>query len=102
MRGLCNGDYYKDSIRDIRETYQLNFDLVPEIHEALIETYALLGEKAVRVTYDNGVEITVNWGSVPCPEAEPLSLKIVREGTELFYRKYNASERRDVIHETEP
>lgn len=102
MRGLCNGDYYKDSIRDIRETYQLNFDLVPEIHEALIETYALLGEKAVRVTYDNGVEITVNWGSVPCPEAESLSLKIVREGTELFYRKYNASERRDVIHETEP
>ena len=101
MRGLCNGDFYKDSIRDIGETYRLNFDLIPEIHEALIEKYVLLGEKAVRITYDNGVEITVNYGSVPCPEADVLSLRIVRSGTEIFYKKYNATGKGEEIHEKE-
>ena len=101
MRGLCNGDYYEDSIRDIAETYRLNFDLVPEIHEAFIEKYVLLGEKAVRLTYDNGVEITVNYGFEPCQEAEPLSLKITRKGTEIFYKKYNATKEGEAIHEKE-
>ena len=99
MRGLCNGDYYEDSIRDIKETYRISFELIPDVHEALMEKYETLGEHAVRITYDNGYEITVNYGFRAHPDAEALSLNIVKDGKEIYYKKFDSTDKGETIYE---
>lgn len=58
-RALANGDAFRDSIRDIRKTYQINFERIPEIHTAAFESYCE-SDGAVRLAYDCGVALEIN------------------------------------------
>jgi len=70
------GDYYKDSIRDIREGYRIAFEELPDIHVEMVEDYEELAPEASRIRYANGTAVTVNWGDKAVEDLEPLSYRI--------------------------
>ncbi len=73
------GDVYTDSIRDIREGYQLAFEELADTHVELAEEYEELAPEASRIVYANGTSLTVNWGDTAVGDLEPLSYRIERE-----------------------
>ena len=72
----ANGDYYKDSIRDIQEGYRLAFEELADTHAELVADYEELAPEASRIVYANGTSLTVNWGDTPVGDLEPMSYRI--------------------------
>ena len=72
----ANGDDYKDSIRDVLEGYRIAFEELKGTHAELVEDYEELAPEASRITYANGVTLTVNWGDNAFGDLEPLSYRI--------------------------
>jgi hypothetical protein len=74
----ANGDYYEDSIRDVREYYKIAFEDMADTHAEFIEEYEELGPEAARTLYADGTEASVNWGDHAVGDLPPLGCRITR------------------------
>lgn len=69
-------DLYTDAIRDIAEPYRRAFVELPDIIAEPMADYEELATTAVRVTYANGRELTINWGPGPAAGLDPESIRV--------------------------
>lgn len=74
----ANGDYYKDSIRDVLEGYRIAFEELADTHVEFVVEYEELAPEASRIRYANGTELLVNWGDTPVDDLQPLTYRIDR------------------------
>jgi hypothetical protein len=77
FKGGSHGDFYEDSISDLKDAYHVSFETLKGIHVETIEKYEELAPEVRRITYANGCMITVNWGSCKFKDLEPESYNIV-------------------------
>jgi hypothetical protein len=70
-----NGDYYLDSINDLKEAYEISFEKLRGVHVETIEEFEELGPEAYRLTYSNGVSYAVNFGEKETCGIAPMSVE---------------------------
>ena len=58
------------------EGYRIAFEELKGTHAELVEDYEELAPEASRITYANGVTLSVNWGETAVGDLEPLSYRI--------------------------
>jgi len=75
FRNGANGDCCTDSIRDMRELYQLAFGDLADTHAELVEDHEELAATVSRIVYANGTAVTVNWGDEAMDDLPPRSCR---------------------------
>ena len=83
-RALGFGDDFRASMKDILEPYKVAFDLIPDTHEAFFASFRECAPDAVRIRYDNGVELDVNATDAEVDGMPPASLVVRRDGRTVY------------------
>ncbi len=71
-------DEFDRNADTVQECYHLAFSELADTYVELVEDHEELGPEASRITYANGVTLTVNWGEDAFGDMEPLSYRIER------------------------
>lgn len=83
-RALGCGDDFRASMKDILEPYKVAFEMIGDVHEAFFASYRECAPDAVRVRYDNGVEMDVNATDAEVDGMPPASLVVRRDGKTVY------------------
>ncbi len=75
----ANGDYYLDSINDIKDAYETSFNELKDLHVETIEKYEEPSDEVRRITYSNGKILTVNWGDEEFDEVLAKSYSVTKK-----------------------
>lgn len=78
------GDYWEDSLADMREPYKVFYELVPEMKNGNAVAFEEFAPDVVHWTFDNGVETYVNGTDAAAGGLKPMSLRILRKGREVY------------------
>lgn len=78
------GDYWEDSLADMKEPYRVFYELVPELKSGNAVAFEELAPDVVHWTFDNGVETFVNVTDAAVGGLKPQSLRILKDGREIY------------------
>ncbi len=84
MRMGSIGDWYRDSIRDVREPYRIYYEIAPDLVKGLTTEFEEYAPDCVRYKYDNGLEVFVNATAEAQGALKPYSLRILRDGETIY------------------
>ena len=78
------GDYWEDSLADMKEPYRVQYELVPELKNGNAVAFEEFAPDVVHWTFDNGVETFVNCTAEKVAGLKPFSLRILKDGKEIY------------------
>ena len=90
-RALSFGGDFESSLTNVLPFYKLQFEIMPEIHTSLVESYELFSHKAAKIVYSCGTTIEVNAQEEFCKELnlEGRSCRVIRNNKIVFEKTFN-------------
>lgn len=84
MRNGGNGDYYKDSLDDMMDWWDLCFNVAPEFSRGLTTAFEEFAPDVVHWTFHNGLELYVNGTDADVAGLKAKSVRALRNGKEIY------------------